>query len=137
MPKENPMHPRGPNSEKRGWAELIIKTHLRDGRWHPSRPIFDFARDRGVGVQTIFAAARALGVKIDEQATGVWRLPKRDPPSPINPHQAFPDMRVISMAALDSAEESSLRLPNDEPIECAEDSMQQPPDNQLSLFAGS
>jgi hypothetical protein len=105
---------RSPDSENRGWAKLMIKTHLRDGQWHPSQPILDLARDRGIGHSTVLAAAKALGVEkknSGHQGQWTWRLPSRSRVlHSINP-------LTDSEESIDRAEESWLRLPDDEPID--------------------
>jgi hypothetical protein len=75
---------RGPNSEERGMAELIIKTHLKDGRWHPSKLIIDFAGDRSVRYETVKKISQELGIEKNyHRGSWFWRLPQSKSPHPV------------------------------------------------------
>jgi hypothetical protein len=95
---QDPKSPPGPKPEKIGMAELIIKTHLKDGQWHPSKPIIDFGKERGVSYKIMTATAKALGVEkqkvgFNDPAQWDWRLTEsasagtpQNSSSSMNPH---------------------------------------------------
>jgi hypothetical protein len=72
--------PRGPKPEKSESAESIIKQELADGQWHPSKPIIELAKKRGIGYRTVVSVAKALKVEMKKVGFNPtrwdWHLPK-------------------------------------------------------------